>query len=35
VRLAEAFLFNDAGMRSDVDRLKEVEAAILGVPIRS
>jgi AcrR family transcriptional regulator len=34
VRLAEAFLFNDAGMRSDVDRLREVEAAILGVPIR-
>jgi AcrR family transcriptional regulator len=35
VRLAEAFLFNDASMRSDVDRLREVEAAILGVPIRS
>jgi AcrR family transcriptional regulator len=34
VRLAEAFLFNDAGMRSDVDRLREVEAAILGIPIR-
>jgi AcrR family transcriptional regulator len=34
VKLAEAFLFNDAvaGMRGDVDRLKEVEAAILGVP---
>jgi AcrR family transcriptional regulator len=34
VRLAEAFLFNDAaaGMRSDVDRLREVEAALLGVP---
>ena len=33
VRLAEAFLFNDAaaGMRGDVDRLREVEAAILGV----
>jgi AcrR family transcriptional regulator len=33
VRLAEAFLFNDAAadMRGDVDRLKEVEAAILGV----
>jgi AcrR family transcriptional regulator len=33
VRLAEAFLFNDAaaGMRGDVDRLKDVEAAILGV----
>ena len=35
VRLAEAFLFNDASMRSDVDRLREVEAAILGVSIRS
>ena len=34
VRLAEAFLFNDAaaGMRGDVDRLRDVEAAILGVP---
>ena len=34
VRLAEAFLFNDAAadMRGDVDRLREVEAAILGVP---
>jgi hypothetical protein len=31
VRLAEAFLFNDAAMRSDVDRLRDVEAAILGV----
>ncbi|MEX2196798.1 MAG: QsdR family transcriptional regulator [Thermoleophilaceae bacterium] len=33
VRLAEAFLFNDAaaGMRGDVDRLRAVEAAILGV----
>jgi AcrR family transcriptional regulator len=33
VRLAEAFLINDAagGMRGDVDRLREVEAAILGV----
>jgi AcrR family transcriptional regulator len=35
VRLAEAFLFNDASMRSDVDRLREVEAAILGVSVRS
>jgi len=34
VRLAEAFLFNDSSMRSDVDRLREVEAAILGVPVR-
>ena len=33
VRLAEAFLFNEAaaGMRGDVDRLRAVEAAILGV----
>jgi AcrR family transcriptional regulator len=36
VRLAEAFLFNDAvaGMRGDVDRLKEIEAALLGVSAR-
>src|SRR5215213_2694070 len=34
VKLAEAFLFNDAvaGMRGDVDRLREVEAALLRVP---
>jgi AcrR family transcriptional regulator len=34
VRLAVAFLFNDAvaGMRGDVDRLREVEAALLSVP---
>jgi AcrR family transcriptional regulator len=33
VRLAEAFLFNDAvaGMRGDVERLREVEGALLGV----
>ncbi len=33
VRLAEAFLFNDAvaGIRGDVDRLRQVEAALLGV----
>jgi AcrR family transcriptional regulator len=33
VRLAEAFLFNDAvaGMRGDVERLREIEAALLGV----
>jgi AcrR family transcriptional regulator len=33
VRLGEAFLFNDAiaGMRGDVDRLREVEGALLGV----
>jgi len=34
VKLAEAFLFNDAvvGVRGDVERLREVEAALLGVP---
>lgn len=34
VRLADAFLYNDAvaGIRGDVDRLREVEAALLGVP---
>ena len=34
VRLAEAFLYNDAvfGMRGDHVRLREVEAALLGVP---
>jgi AcrR family transcriptional regulator len=33
VRLAEAFLLGDAavGIRGDVDRLREVEAALLGV----
>ena len=33
VRLGEAFLYNDAvaGMRGDVERLREVEAALLGV----
>jgi hypothetical protein len=33
VKLAEAFLFNDSGddLRADVDRLREVEAALLGV----
>jgi AcrR family transcriptional regulator len=33
VRLAEAFLYNDAvaGMRGDVVRLREVEAAMLGI----
>src|SRR3954468_1677722 len=33
VRLAEAFLFNEAaaGMRGDVERLRAVEAALLGV----
>ena len=34
VRLAEAFLFNDAalGSRGDLDRLRDVEAALLNVP---
>jgi hypothetical protein len=33
VRLAEAFIFNDvrAGIRGDVDRLRAIEAALLGV----
>lgn len=37
VKLAEAFLFNDAvaGMRGDVERLREVEAALLGISPRS
>jgi AcrR family transcriptional regulator len=36
VRLAEAFLFNDAaaGLRGDVDRLRQVQAALLGVADR-
>jgi AcrR family transcriptional regulator len=36
VRLAEAYLFNDAiaGMRADVERLRNVEAALLGIPRR-
>ena len=36
VKLAEAFLFSDAvaGMRGDVERLREVEAALLGVSSR-
>jgi AcrR family transcriptional regulator len=35
VRLAEAFLFNDAtaAVRGDVDRLREIEAALLGVEL--
>jgi AcrR family transcriptional regulator len=35
VRLAEAFLFNDAtaAVRGDVDRLREIEAALLGVTL--
>jgi AcrR family transcriptional regulator len=36
VRLAEAFLYNDAvfGIRGDHERLRAVEAALLGVPRR-
>jgi AcrR family transcriptional regulator len=36
VRLCEAFLYNDAaiGIRGDYERLREVEAALLGVPDR-
>ena len=36
VKLAEAFLFSDAvaGVRGDVDRLRQVEAALLGVDAR-
>jgi AcrR family transcriptional regulator len=36
VRLAEAFLYNDAafGIRGDHERLREVEAALLGLPPR-
>ena len=32
VRLGEAFLYNDAivGIRGDTDRLREIEAALLG-----
>jgi len=35
VRLAEAFLFNDAalGSRGDLDRLRDVEGALLNVPV--
>jgi AcrR family transcriptional regulator len=34
VRLAEAFLYNEAliGMRGDTERLRELEAALLGLP---
>jgi AcrR family transcriptional regulator len=37
VRLAEAFLFNDttASLRGDVERLREIEAALLGVGLES
>ena len=33
VRLGEAFIYNDAlaGIRGDTDRLRQVEAALLGV----
>lgn len=35
VRLGEAFLYNNAlvGIRGDTQRLREIEAALLGVPI--
>lgn len=35
VRLCEAFVYKDAaiGIRGDCDRLREVEAALLGVPV--
>jgi AcrR family transcriptional regulator len=37
VRLAEAFLYNDTGtgIRGDVERLREVEAALLGVRLEA
>ena len=37
VRLAEAFLYNDAmvGIRGDTERLREIEAALLGVRVRA
>src|SRR5437588_3279273 len=37
VRLADAFLYNDAavGIRGDWERLRDVEAALLGVPAGS
>lgn len=36
VRLAEAFIYNDAafGIRGDHERLREIEAGLLGVPPR-
>jgi AcrR family transcriptional regulator len=36
VRLGEAFLYNDAltGIRGDIERLRQVEAALFGVPER-
>jgi AcrR family transcriptional regulator len=36
VRLCEAFLYNDAaiGIRGDYERLREVQAALLGIPHR-
>ena len=35
VRLAESFLYNDTmtGIRGDVERLRKVEAVLLGVPL--
>jgi AcrR family transcriptional regulator len=36
VRLGEAFIYNDAltGIRGDTERLRQVEAALFGVPVR-
>jgi hypothetical protein len=36
VRLCEAFLYNDAaiGIRGEYERLREVQAALLGIPHR-
>jgi AcrR family transcriptional regulator len=33
VRLAEAFIYDDRGIRGDHERLREVEAALLGVSV--
>jgi AcrR family transcriptional regulator len=33
VRLFEAFIYDDRGIRGDHERLREVEAALLGVPV--
>ncbi len=33
VRLAEAFIYNDRGIRGDHERLREVQAALLGVAL--
>lgn len=33
VRLAEAFIYSDQGIRGDHERLRDVQAALLGVPM--